>query len=202
MIDPEAVTRAELTRLFGISVTQVSNLTMKGVFPQVEGRNRYNLAVCVRNYVQHKLNDGRHPRTKSAADRDALVAEQHRKLKLANDFREGQLLLASDVNAAADALAQAFRLQVEGLPGRMAADLAGVSDPAAVKERLLDECRRVLADTARHLTRLVEKPPQPAELPDDDDGAEDGSPEDDSPAPEPAPPPKRPRGRPRKVPAS
>ena len=71
LIDPDAVGRGDLSRILGISVTHTHNLCLKGVFPQVEGRNKYNLAVCIRNYVQHKLDDGRHPRTKAAADRGA-----------------------------------------------------------------------------------------------------------------------------------
>lgn len=150
-LDPKRVGTALLAELLGISTTTVRNLKGRGVLVEVDP-GKYDLAVSIRSYVQHV--SGRTRGTMSEA-RQRVVEEQHRKLKLANDVKDRSLLPAEGVNAAVDAMAQTFRVQVEGLPGRMASELAGIVEPALVKERLADECRRVLADTAAQLDRIA-----------------------------------------------
>lgn len=189
MIDPTAVTAVELAAIFGLSETHVGNLVRNGTLKPSGTRpgsraQVFVLADAVAAFVQYKVDDKRMARQGPKPDRNALLVEQHRKLKIANDLAEGLTMLTADVATATDALAHAFRLHLEGQPGRMANELAGISEPALVKERLQDENRRILADIARHLAAMAEAKPDP-------------QPAADEPEAKPDPQPRR-RGRPRK----
>jgi len=190
MIDPAAVTAVELAAILGLSETHVGNLVRNGTLKPAGTKpgsraQVFVLADAVAAFVQYKVDDKRATRHAPVLDMEAsLLEERHRKLKIANDLAEGLTMLTADVATATDALAHAFRLHLEGQPGRMANELAGISEPALVKERLQDENRRILADIARHLAAMAEAKPDP-------------QPAADEPEAKPDPQPGR-RGRPRK----
>lgn len=151
-LDPKRVGTAMLAELLGISTTTVRNLKGRHVLAEV-APGKYDLAMSIQAYIRHA--GGRTIGMPASEAKRLVVEEQHRKLKLANDARDRTLLPAADVHAAVDAMAQTFRGQLEGLPGRMAAELAGIPEPAMVKDRLQDECRRVLADAAAKLDDIA-----------------------------------------------
>lgn len=189
MIDPAAVTTVQLAAVLGLTETHVGNLARQGVLKPAGTKpgsraQVFVLADAVAAYVVYKVDDKRMQRQGPKPDRNALLVEQHRKLKIANDLAEGKTMPTADVATATDALAHAFRLHLEGQPGRMANELAGISEPALVKERLQDENRRILADIARHLAAMAEAKADP-------------QPPADEPEDKPDPQPRR-RGRPKK----
>jgi phage terminase Nu1 subunit (DNA packaging protein) len=61
-----------------------------------------------------------------------------------------------------------FNAQLDALPGRMANELAACNDPALVRAKLRDECRRILEATAAEFARLADE----ADRGDGDSGSE------------------------------
>jgi hypothetical protein len=86
----------------------------------------------------------------SEASRQATM-ERFRKLRIENDLREGAVV---DVRAAKREAFESYRIIREtllNLPVRLAAELAGETDPAKVFARLDDAIREALGDAADRL---------------------------------------------------
>ncbi len=144
-IDGTRIHADALAAVLGVSRRTVNELAKQGVIKSV-GRARYDLAASVQGYVKW-VNGGKAVGA-LASSRQAVAAQQERRIRLANDQVEGRLVRRDVVEAVVDGAALAFRQGLDGLPGRMAAELAGLDDAAAVKARLHQETRRVLADVA------------------------------------------------------
>ena len=75
--------------------------------------------------------------------RDQLEAERVRKLRLANDLAEGSLVPLADAKVFAAEIAALVAGQLSGLPSRLANELAGISDPGLIRDRLRFEVTRI-----------------------------------------------------------
>ena len=80
---------------------------------------------------------------KPGSQRERLAMEQADKFALENARRRGELILASQVADVLSTLGADLAQRHDGLPGRLANELAGISDPAQIRERLLDELRSI-----------------------------------------------------------
>jgi len=69
--------------------------------------------------------------------------------------RRGELMPFVDVQRFASEAVVAVTTQLEGLPGRLAGTLAGMTDPAKIGILLRDEIRRIRAGMAQALRNLV-----------------------------------------------
>src|ERR1043166_2692750 len=81
--------------------------------------------------------------SKSGSQRERLAKEQADKFEIENARRRGELILSSQVASVLSTLGADLAQRHDGLPGRLANELAGISDPAQIRERLLDELRIV-----------------------------------------------------------
>lgn len=86
--------------------------------------------------------------------------------------KRGELLAYEDVLRWANGVTVAVASQLEGLPGRMASTLAGMTDAAEVRQALLDEVRRIRSALAAAIRALV---PGDGELGDAATGEDGGS---------------------------
>lgn len=151
MIDPERVAGQELQGILGISHQTVARLQKSGVLVSI-GAGKFRLAEAVQAYIAYV--DGGHATTDTADRKRQVLDEQHRKLKIANDARERTLIPLAEAEQVADEAVITFRSNLEGVAGRLSSELAGINNPAVIKERIADEHRRILQSCSDRLARI------------------------------------------------
>jgi phage terminase Nu1 subunit (DNA packaging protein) len=87
---------------------------------------------------------------------DMVKHEQARRLAINNATSEGLLVKTVEVESWLSESFAALANELEGLPGRLSNEFAGISDPARIRTRLLAECRRVRVNFSRAI-RLEEE---------------------------------------------
>jgi len=87
--------------------------------------------------------------------RKQIETERHRKLKLENDRKDGDLIPVEDFQAVTDTMTSVFVQGMESLPGRLATVLAGETEPAVVRKVLMDEIRRVRQNVSDTFGRMA-----------------------------------------------
>ena len=92
------------------------------------------------------------------AERARLAREQADHFALKNASLRLELLPRSDITRAVTAAFQIVRDRLTALPTRLAAPLAGCSDPAAVRARLSDAVATVLDELAEERIVSIEEP--------------------------------------------
>lgn len=134
---------SELATILGLSRPRVSQLTADGIF-EVGTDGKHDLGKSVRGYIAHLEVGALNPEI--AAHRAKLIAEQTRRLKIANDRQEGQLMLLDDVKQIVLAANNVVTQALDAMPGRLANALAAESNPAKIYDRIKIEVRN-----ARHM---------------------------------------------------
>jgi len=94
--------------------------------------------------------------SKPGSQRERLAKEQADKFELENARRRGELILSSQVAEVLSTLGADLAQRHDGLPGRLANELAGISDAAQIRERLLDELRIVRGAFADAVDKLAD----------------------------------------------
>jgi len=139
--------------LCGVAPRHLRRLADDGHLPRpVNGRvDAFELLEDYRSYTENGKVPG-----ELVDVRKQIETERHRKLKLENDRRDGDLVPVGDFFATGDAMSSVFVQGMEALPGRLANQLAGESNPAVVRQVLKDEVRRVrqsVSDTFERMAR-------------------------------------------------
>lgn len=131
--------RRALQYLLGISSTTVNTLVRENVFSQLPGtRGHYDLGDCVKAYIHYRTQD------KTDGQRTAKTRQETRKLQLLNDEKEGKLVRIEDASRVWAEYCAAIRAGVTSLPGRLAAELGGMSKPIAIRELISGEVTQLL----------------------------------------------------------
>jgi hypothetical protein len=140
-----------LAAVLGVSDRWVRELRDGGYIEQAAGGG-YELGASVRGYAEFLKS--RVP--KKDSDHSVLAREQAAKVRRENLRARG---LLQPVDLVAETLAGIFEAivpELEGLPGRLANELAGTSEPAVVRARLQDECRSIRTAVAGFLERRAD----------------------------------------------
>lgn len=90
------------------------------------------------------------------SERDRLASEQADKVALENRVRRGELVEAAAVQSMASELVARLGSALDGLPGRLANELAGIHEPAEIRARLVDEIRTARNSYAEGLGRMAD----------------------------------------------
>lgn len=153
---------AELASWLGISERSVQRLATDGVLSihDKTGRgNRYLVKQAVGEYIAF-LNG----KIDEASGSNTMESLEEKKLKAEVDFKEnkakiaglqlqelqGKMHRSEDVEALTDDLVYSVRNAFLALPGRLAVDLAELSDPAQVSERLEQEVFDILRELSSY----------------------------------------------------
>lgn len=153
---------AELASWLGISERSVQRLATDGVLSihDKTGRgNRYLVKQAVGEYIAF-LNR----KIEEASGSNTMESLEEKKLKAEVDFKEnkakiaglqlqelqGKMHRSEDVEALTDDLVYSVRNAFLALPGRLAVDLAELSDPAQVSERLEREVFATLQELSQY----------------------------------------------------
>jgi hypothetical protein len=146
-VDEKAVRKGIASGRISASCVGLSRSGRRQVITDVEGARR-----------AWDENAARAPQAPAVDGRGSLVEasrlatmERHRSLRIKNDLSEGAVV---DVKAAKREAFESYRIIREtllNLPVRLAAELAGETDPAKVFARLDDAIREALGDAADRL---------------------------------------------------
>lgn len=139
--------------VLGISRRQFDRLHKSGVLP-AHGPRQFDLGAVVRAYVAY-VEQGREGAQTIAAAKLATERERARKLGLENEARGGRLVCVEQVAEVLTDLAATLAGQLDALPGRVAAELAGLTDAGVIRSRLLDETRGIRTAMADATQRLA-----------------------------------------------
>jgi hypothetical protein len=135
--------------VLGLSRSQFDRLVRDGVLPRSTPR-LYRLQEVVPAFVQY-LRDGREGSGDLAEERRLLTIAQRKQIELAIETRREQLVELDAAGRVFDAAMVIVGGQLDGLGGRMAAELAAISDPAVIRAKVFDECRRIRNVAANEL---------------------------------------------------
>ena len=140
--------RKAVMAVLGISDGWFHKLKRAGVLQPLDGQSTYDLTDCVRSYLQfHQAGEG----TDMATEKLKLVIAQRRQIEQRTAAEERELVPVQEAQAAFNAVMTMLAAQLDGLAGRMAGELAGLDDPAAVREALFIETRRIRHAAAQRL---------------------------------------------------
>lgn len=150
------VSQAEFAKIVGKSPQTIS-VWVKDGLPVIPPKKRglatkVDTAKAIDWLMQREFQRGR---PSHDDPRSALYEEQRRKYWLENEATERQLVKLDDVQVVLNEAMVAVASELEGLPGRMAGELAGLTDPALVRQSLRVQTTNIRQAAADRLARLA-----------------------------------------------
>lgn len=152
---PMKVSRARLARMTNRSPQAVSQWLADGL-PH-DGGGRGNRIVIDLDRALPWLVDNRG--APPGSERERLASEQANRLALANAQTRGELVRSEHVSNTIGEALGLLKEQVNGLPGRLATQLANIEDPALCRSVLVTESARILAAYKDALDKLASEEP-------------------------------------------
>lgn len=152
--DPLIVSAAQYARIRQKSPAWVSALIKRGLPVVEQGGNGREYSIDVGAAFEFELQlasageDGQ-----SASDR--LRIAQAEKAEFENRVRGGEFIPAEMHDAVIGKVASEIAQQMTALPGRVAGVLAGITEPALVRARMIKECNGVRDAVANHMDGLA-----------------------------------------------
>jgi hypothetical protein len=146
--DTTQTSRKALVDLLGITPTHFQKLKEVGVF-KARDRGVYDLREALAAWLKYHL-DGAAPGDLTE-ERRRLTIAQRRKIELDMKERERELVPLAEAQQTFNAVMVLIAAQLDGLPGRVAGEIAGTDDPAACRALLFDETRRIRDAAANKL---------------------------------------------------
>lgn len=141
--------RKVLLDLLGLTSSNFQKLKAAGVFQAVEP-GTYDLKRSISGWLKYHL-DGAAPGDLTEARRLLCIAQEE-KTRLDIAERQRELVPLAEAQAIFDRTMILIGGQLDGLAGRMAGELAGITDPAEIRAALFHETRRIRDEAARQLT--------------------------------------------------
>jgi phage terminase Nu1 subunit (DNA packaging protein) len=140
------VTRQTLSECLNISTNRVSQLVRDGM-PK-EARGKYDLAECVRWYLGFKLKSGPHSTANVNEARQALYEAQTEKVALETARIRKETVAADQYMIDLNQMAVLFSSGLDSIGGRLASQLAGMTDPAEIAAHLTHETNAIRESVA------------------------------------------------------
>ena len=155
------VEAAMVAKLFNLTVRRIQQLTQDGVLTTelVDKKRRYDLLLTVQKYIAY-LQEKVAKKGESKADAE----NESRKIKADADYRatkaeladmelkelRGEMHRSDDVEAMTTDLVFTIRGMMLALPGRLAIDLAKITKPAEISERIKQEVYAILLELSNY----------------------------------------------------
>jgi phage terminase Nu1 subunit (DNA packaging protein) len=150
------LTASEYAKLRGRSKAWVSGRIKAGMPASGSGRSGSEYEIDPAVAIDWEIEQARFDRVeKGGSQRDRLAKEQADKVALANAVERGNHMLRSQVEPVLLSLAAELGASLDAIAGRLASQLAGLSDAAAIRQLLLAEHRGVRGRVADHLRQLA-----------------------------------------------
>jgi len=157
------VTASEYAKLRGRSKGWVSGRIKAGLPATGSGRPGSEYQIDPAVAIEWEIEQARYERPeKGGTQRDRLAKEQADKVALGNAVEREQHMLRAQVEPVLMEMAADLSARLDATASRLANDLAAISDPADIRQRLLRELRGVRAGVADHLGQLARRQPDAA----------------------------------------
>lgn len=151
-IDIKNASREQLADVIGLKKRQITILFQEGVVKKNKN-DKYDLCEAVPDYIAYcsygKVNEqrvkGKNRLDVARAEKEEMLVAKLKKL----------LIPLDDAQIAINEAMVIIGTQLDGIGGRMASELAGISEPAIVRQKLLNETRRIRKAAADKLARLA-----------------------------------------------
>lgn len=119
-------------------------------------KEKYDFPVVVQTWVKFNMN----ARTASGVfdAKKSLLEQKYREAKMENDVRERKLVELDEVDDAFTEAMTLIAMRLDGLSGRLANELAGISDPAVIRQRLRNELISIRASASNGLADFIGHP--------------------------------------------
>jgi phage terminase Nu1 subunit (DNA packaging protein) len=152
------LTRDQFARLVGRSTSQIDRLVKKGIVPKA-ARGSFDPEQAIPAVVEYYAS-GRAESADAAQAQLRLTQARTREVEQRIAERDRVLVPLADVQLLFDLAMADVAAALDGLPGRCAGELAALTDPAHIRQRLFDECRSIRAATAHQLEALAAPAPR------------------------------------------
>lgn len=143
---PKRITKVDAADLLGMTRMTLDKRIADGAIAWPPA----DWASLVAQHLEYEMNG----RIVGGSAKEQLEAERVRKLKIANDAAERRLVPLADMKVIAAEAGAIFASGLAGLPGRLANELAGISEPGLIRERLRFEATRIRKAAADRLALL------------------------------------------------
>lgn len=157
---PITLNRNRVARLFGVTVMTVSNWVDEGMPKSVRGQ--YDADACVQWYRARM--DRKHAERDAAGDaKEQLTRAQVERTQLEVQQLRGELVEATEFQRVVNQAATVIASQLDGLGPRVAGELAGMTDVAAIQSVIFRETRAIrssIADAVAAFADTVEEEAQ------------------------------------------
>lgn len=167
-----SLSRNQFAELLKVSPGTITNWMDGGMPAQRTGRQRQvvriHLAKALPWVVAHRETKG--------GERERLAKEQADKFAIENARKRGEIIYADQVAETLAKLGAELAARHDAVPGRVAGELAGLTDPATIRQRLLDELRAVRGAFADAIAELADA----FGTTEDDGGHSEAAPEPDA----------------------
>jgi len=145
----ETCSRKALIHLLGLSEAHFHKLKAAGVFHALD-RGVYDLKAAIAAWAKYHA-DGRSG-SDMAEEKRLLIIAQRKQIEQRTRVEQRELVPLAEAQSTFNAAMVLVGSQLDGLPGRVAGEVAGLEDPAAVRALLFDETRRIRDAAAAKLT--------------------------------------------------
>jgi hypothetical protein len=119
-------------------------------------KEKYDLRNVVQLWVKFNMNSRMASGVFDA--KKSLLEQKFRESKMENDVRERLLVELSEVDDAFSEAMALIAMRLDGLSGRLANELAGISDPAVIRQRLRNELISIRASASNGLADFIGHP--------------------------------------------
>jgi phage terminase Nu1 subunit (DNA packaging protein) len=152
---------AVIAQLFNITERRVQQLVKEGVInaTTVKGDLQFNFVYTTQQYIKHLTERAENKSGKIAlselerqkAEADVRLKEAKAAiLELEQKELEGNFHRSEDVEAATTDLVMTIRAMIIALPGRLAVDLAEMSNPAEIQKQISAEGNSILDELTKY----------------------------------------------------
>jgi len=147
--DTNRASRKACCALLGISEQTFQKLKSAGVFAPIE-RGTYDLPEVITAWVSYHVDGGTN--SDLTEERRLLTIAQRKQIEQRMEVERRESVRLSEVARTFNEAMVLIASQLDGLAGRVAGEVAGLDDPAAVRDLLFSESRRIRDVAASKLT--------------------------------------------------
>lgn len=135
-LDLTRVSHRVVAEVIGRTPSKVRDYVNRDILPKPTD-SKYDLPACVQAYV-HWVKRG-HANAVEFDARKSVLEEKYKSLKLENDKRAGRQVDTEEVEDVFTRVCSLIAVRLEAIPGRLANELAGMTDAAQIRARLRHE---------------------------------------------------------------
>lgn len=142
-----------IAKLLMLEPRRIQQLVAEGYIPKPAERGQYSLVGCVQGYIRYLKEHSKE--TNRGSQQQRLASAQAQKVEMENFRRMGELVTRVHADETTSGLIVMMKTGTEGLPGRLANELAGL-DPPRIYQVLQREFRNVLDQCADYLEKRAD----------------------------------------------